>query len=64
MRLALVIIDMQNWFFRTKVRSAGLPDLVFSINELVDISNEKNIPVFQVMTIHKSDRSRDTSMSS
>ena len=57
MRPALVIIDMQNWFFRTKERSAGLPDLISGINELIDIANNKNIPIFQVLTLHKSDRS-------
>jgi len=57
MRPALVIIDMQNWFFRTKERSAGLPELISSINELIDFANNKNITIFQVLTLHKSDRS-------
>ena len=57
MRPALVIIDMQNWFFRTEERSAGLPELISSINDLVDIAGRKRIPIFQVTTVHKSDRS-------
>jgi len=57
MRPVLAIIDMQNWFFRTEERSTGLPELISSINELVDIANSKDIPIFQVLTIHKRDRS-------
>ena len=57
MRPALVIIDMQNWFFRTEERSAGLQELISSINELIEIAVKKNIPIFQVMTVHNRDRS-------
>ena len=34
-----------------------MPELISSINNLIDIAISKSIPVFQVMTIHKSDRS-------
>ena len=34
-----------------------MPELISSINNLVDIAISKSMPVFQVMTIHKSDRS-------
>lgn len=57
MRPALVIIDMQHWFFRSEERRVKLPELIQSINELVDVANEKDIPIFLVLTIHKSDRS-------
>jgi len=57
MRPALVIIDMQNWFFRTEERNVKLPELISSINELVEFADVNNIPIFQVMTIHKCDRS-------
>lgn len=57
MRPALVIIDMQNWFFRSEERRVMLPKLISSINELIDIASEKEIPIYQVLTIHKSDRS-------
>ena len=57
MRPALVIIDMQNWFFRSEERRVRLPKLISSINELIDIASEKEIPIYQVLTIHKSDRS-------
>lgn len=57
LRPALVIIDMQNWFFRSEERRVRLPKLISSINELIDIASEKEIPIYQVLTIHKSDRS-------
>lgn len=57
LRPGLVIIDMQHWFFRTEERKVKLPQLIQSINQLVDLSIEKSIPVYQVLTIHKSDRS-------
>lgn len=57
MRPALVIIDMQHWFFRSEERRVKLQELITSINKLIDVANEKNIPIYQVLTIHKSDRS-------
>jgi len=57
MRPALVIIDMQHWFFRSEERRIKLPELISSINELIDFANEKNIPIYQVLTIHKEDKS-------
>lgn len=57
MRPALVIIDMQQWFFRSEERRAKLPELISSINELIEMAKEKEIPIYQVVTIHKSDRS-------
>ena len=57
MRPALVIIDMQHYFFRSEERRVKLPELILSINELIDIAYENEIPVYQVLTIHKSDKS-------
>ena len=57
MRPALVIIDMQHWFLRNEERRAKLPELISSINELIDFANEKSIPIYQVLTIHKEDKS-------
>ena len=57
MKPALVIIDMQRWFFRSEERRVKLPELITSINELIDVANEENIPIFIVLTIHKNDRS-------
>ncbi|GCD10472.1 cysteine hydrolase [Clostridium tagluense] len=57
MKPALVIIDMQLWFFRNEARRVKLPELILSINELIDVAKEKNIPIYQVLTIHKNDKS-------
>ncbi|MBU3176520.1 cysteine hydrolase [Clostridium estertheticum] len=57
MKPALVIIDMQLWFFRNEERRVKLPELILSINELIDVAKEKNIPIYQVLTIHKNDKS-------
>lgn len=54
---ALVIIDMQKWFFRSDDRREKLSELIESINELIDVATAKKIPVFQVLTIHKADKS-------
>lgn len=54
---ALVIIDMQNWFFRSEDRREKLPELIKSINELIEVATAKNITIFQVLTIHKADKS-------
>lgn len=54
---ALVIIDMQKWFFRSDDRREKLPELIESINELIEVAFVKNIPIFQVLTIHKADKS-------
>lgn len=57
MRPALVVIDMQHYFFRSEERKVKLPEITQSINELIDITKDKNIPIYQVITIHKSDKS-------
>ncbi|MCB2299210.1 cysteine hydrolase [Clostridium tagluense] len=57
MKPALVIIDMQLWFFRNEARRVKLPELILYINELIDVAKEKNIPIYQVLTIHKNDKS-------
>ncbi len=57
MKPALVIIDMQNWFFRNEERRENLAELIKSINELTDVAKNKGIPIFQVLTVHKPDKS-------
>ncbi len=57
MNPALVIIDMQHYFFRTEERREKLDELILSINDLIDFSKEKNIPIYQVLTVHKKDKS-------
>jgi nicotinamidase-related amidase len=57
LRPALVIIDMQHWFFRNEERRVKFHEIISSINNLIDIANQRGIPIYQVLTIHKNDRS-------
>ncbi|MGM0379084.1 MAG: cysteine hydrolase family protein [Bacillota bacterium] len=57
MNPALVIIDMQNYFFDNEKREIALPSLVDAINNLIEWAKDHEIPIFQVITIHKKDRS-------
>lgn len=57
MKPALVIIDMQKWFFRTEERRAKLDKIISSINELINFASSNSIPIYQVLTIHKEDKS-------
>lgn len=57
MKPALVVIDMQNYFFRTSQRCEKLDELIHNINDLIDFANARDIPVYQVLTIHKEDKS-------
>lgn len=58
MKPALVIIDMQNCFFRNEERRENLAELIKSINELTEVSKNKGITIFQVLTtVHKPDKS-------
>ena len=57
MNPALVIIDMQTWFFRSEDRREKLSELIESINQLIEVATTKNITIFQVLTIHKADKS-------
>lgn len=57
MNPALVVIDMQQYFFRTEERREKLNELVESINDLINYSENNNIPIYQVLTIHKEDKS-------
>jgi nicotinamidase-related amidase len=57
MRPALIVIDMQNYFFRTEERRIGINQLIYSINQLIDLARDLDIPTFQVITLHKADKS-------
>jgi len=54
---ALAIIDMQRWMFRYPERAAQLPLLIDNINRLGDAFAAKGLPVFDIRTVHKADRS-------
>jgi nicotinamidase-related amidase len=54
---ALAIIDMQRWMFRYPERAAQLPSLIDNINRLSSAFAAKGLPVFDIRTVHKADRS-------
>lgn len=54
---ALVIIDMQNWMFRTPERQDQLPAIVDKATRLVAAYRAAGRPIFDVHTLHKADRS-------
>jgi nicotinamidase-related amidase len=54
--LGLVIIDMQKWMFREPERTAQIDSLVANINTVAN-AFEPELPIFDVRTIHKADRS-------
>jgi nicotinamidase-related amidase len=55
--LGLVVIDMQKWMFRYPERKAQVPSLLRSINSLISSFGRARLPIFDVLTIHKPDRS-------
>jgi nicotinamidase-related amidase len=55
--LSLVVIDMQKWMFRYPERAAQIPSLVRAINSLSVAFAEARLPIFNVKTFHKPDRS-------
>ena len=55
--LGLIIIDMEKWMFRYPERAAQVPLLVANINALVKTFVEFELPIFNIQTIHKADRS-------
>ncbi len=56
---ALLIIDMQSWFFRTAATQAKLPGLLAGINELADFFHEKRLPIIHILTAHEADDTGD-----
>lgn len=48
---------MQNYFFRSEERKVKLAEIISCINEIIDIARRRNIPIYQVLTMHKSDKS-------
>jgi nicotinamidase-related amidase len=57
MKPALLVVDIQNWFFRTEERQKGIPQVVNGTNELIEYFDSKNLPVIHVLTVHKADKS-------
>ena len=54
---ALLIIDMQNYFFRDQKRAKKARRLAEKINELIELFDEAGLPVYHILTVHKSDKS-------
>ena len=50
---ALLIIDMQEWFFKAEYQRASLPTLLDSINKLADFFHASHLPVVHVLTVHE-----------
>lgn len=57
MSTGLVIIDVQNWFFRTESRQTKLPRLLSGINRLTSAFTAAGQPVVIVRTIFNPDKS-------
>ncbi|AWN46593.1 hypothetical protein DK419_09945 [Methylobacterium terrae] len=55
--LALVVIDMQRWMFRTSERLAQVGSMLPAINDLASRFTQANLPIYDVVTIHQPDRS-------
>ena len=54
---ALIVIDMQRWMFRQSERAAQLPSLAPKINNLAHEFSVAGLPIFDVRTSLKADRS-------
>lgn len=57
MNTAVVIIDMQPFFFRTKERRVKYNDLITNINKMISFAEKNKMRIYHVKTIHKKDRS-------
>jgi isochorismate hydrolase len=55
---ALLILDMQNYFFQTAQKRAGYPHLIASLNELVQaFDRAEGTEIYSIVSVHKADRS-------
>lgn len=59
---ALLVIDLQQWFFRLPVFSAPegqaqLRSLISNTNELIDFFYSRQLPILHILTVHKRDGS-------
>ena len=58
MATALLILDMQNYFFRTSEKQAGYSQLISALNELVQaFDRAEGAKIYNIVSIHKADRS-------
>lgn len=56
-RYALLIIDMQQAYFRNDALAERRDELVRKANQLIDGAVQADVPVYNVTTVHKKDRS-------
>jgi len=56
-RTALIIVDMQTYYFRDEERSCGLQDACAAINRLSAAFDVCRLPVYHVISSYKADRS-------
>ncbi len=56
-RSALVVVDMQEFFFRKPERRRNLETVVANINRLIEHFESRQLPVFHVVTSYKADGS-------
>lgn len=56
-RSALLIIDMQNFFFRQPKRRHGLEEVIANINLLIDHFDACRMPVYHIPTCYREDGS-------
>jgi nicotinamidase-related amidase len=59
---ALLVIDLQHWFFKIPVFStrdgqSQLRSLIGKTNELIDFFHSRQLPIVHILTIHKRDGS-------
>ena len=56
-RSALVIVDMQEYFFSQPERRQGLDEVIQNINHLIKNFDENNLPVVHAVSSYRADRS-------
>ena len=56
-RSALVIVDMQEFFFRKPERRQNLEQVIVNINALIEYFESRQLPIFHVVSKYKADGS-------
>ncbi len=54
-RTALIIVDMQAFFFRLPERRVGLEAVIDNINRLIDFFDSAGLPVYHAITVYSPD---------
>jgi nicotinamidase-related amidase len=54
---ALLVIDMQRWFFKPLADQAPVRELIAGTNELIDFFHGRGLPIVHILTVHKADGS-------